>query len=271
MVDCGTSSGIASILPRAAKEAIATGGKGLVDEIGRPFIVDRADDGDDELIAREQPLRRHDKIGPLDQRQRFERAVGRLAIRMARKGVRPPGLRRDRIRIVGVVPQSRVGVLADANERLLVEARLIDRKAQEFGGAVEVLDKRSHAPAHRGAVGVERDLDRPFVEGALEDLRIEVARAFVEEGGEQHPRARLVGRILGRAAAEREFERDERHSVGFDQPEIKTARGDERLHADGGLGGPDDAVFLHGRFRILFELGIPFIAPLSGSRWNQVA
>ena len=115
MVDCGTSIVIASILPKPAKEAAATGlssalrrqiGEGLVDELGRPFLVDRADDRDDELIARQKPLRRRDEIGPLDQRQRFERAVGRLAVGMARKGVRLPGLRRDRARIVGVVPQA---------------------------------------------------------------------------------------------------------------------------------------------------------------------
>ncbi len=125
------------------------------------------------------------------------------------------------------MPQPGVGVLAHAQERLLVEARRIDGEAQELGGAIEVLDQRAHPAAERVAVVVERDLDRLLVERPLEGLRIEVARAFVEQAREQHAHSRLVGRVLRRAAADGEFERDQRNGGGFDQPEGEAARRDQ--------------------------------------------
>ena len=84
------------------------------------------------------------EIGPLDPRQRLERPLGGQAVGMAGEGLRPPGARRDRAGIVGVVAQARVGVLAHPQERLLVEARRVDGEPQKFDGAVEILHQRAH-------------------------------------------------------------------------------------------------------------------------------
>ena len=120
--------------------------------------------------------------------------------------------------------QAGVGVLAHPQERLLVEARRVQRERQELRGAVEVLDQGAHPPRRVLPVVAEVDLDRLLVERPLEGLRIEVARAFVEHAREQHAQARLVRRVLRRAAAHGEFERDHRNRVGFDQPERQPAR-----------------------------------------------
>ena len=98
------------------------------------------------------------------------------------------------------------------------------------------------------AVAVERHLDRLLVERPVEGLRIEVARAFVEEARDQRAQARLAGRVLRRAPAHREFERDERHRVRPDEPEFQAARSDDDFDIDGGIGGRNDEVLLHERF-----------------------
>ena len=133
--------------------------------------------------------------------------------------------------------QARVHVLAHALERLLVEARRVDRKPQEFGGAVEVLYERAHAPAPIVAVAVEGHLDRLLVERPVERLRIEFARAFVEEPRDERSEARLAVRVLRRAPTHGELERDERHRVGPDEPQLQAARGHDDFDVDGGIGG----------------------------------
>ena len=104
-------------------------GEHLVDQRRGRILVDCPDDGDNQLVASEDAPRRRDEVGPLDARQRLERSLGLLAIRVAGKGVRPPGARRDRARIIGVMPEPRVGVLAHPQERLLVEAWRVDSEA----------------------------------------------------------------------------------------------------------------------------------------------
>src|SRR6185312_3281518 len=108
-----------------------------------------------------------------------------------RERLRLPVAARDRRWIVGVVAQPRVHLLAHPLERLLVEPGRRDREPQELGGAIEVLDQRAHAPAPVIAVAVERYFDRFLVERALERLRIEIARALVEQPGHQGAQARF--------------------------------------------------------------------------------
>ena len=146
--------------------------------------------------------------------ERLERAVGRLAVGVIGKGLRLPVAVGEGAGIVGDVAQAGVHVLAHPLERLLVESRRVDGEAQELGGAVEVLGQRAHAPAPMVAVAVEAHLDRLLVERPVKGLRIEVARALVEEPRHQGAEAGLVGRVLRRAAAHGEFERDQRHRVG---------------------------------------------------------
>ena len=221
-----------------------------------PCFVDRADDHDHQFIARDAALGGVNEIGPLDARKTLERAFGRLAIGMVGERLRPPSAAGDRSGIVRVVAQARVHVLAHALERLLVEARRVDREAQEFGGAVEVLDQRAHAPAPMIAVAVELHLDRLFVQRSVEGLQIEFTRALVEETRDERSQARLALRVLRRASAHRKLERDKRHRVGLDQPQLQAARGDDDFDVDGGIGGRNDEVLLHERFHdfVLLDL-----------------
>ena len=76
--------------------------------------------------------------------------------------------------------QMRFHLFAHAIERLLVEARRIDRQRQQSAGAVEMTCQRSHPSADLVGVGVEADLDGLFVERAVKALAVEIAGALVE-------------------------------------------------------------------------------------------
>ena len=173
----------------------------------------------------------------LDMGERFEGPAGRLAVRVTRKRLFLPVAVGEGPGIIGVVAQARVHMLAHAFERLLVEPRGIDGEAKELGGAIEVLDERAHAPAPMITVAVERHFDGFLVERAVKGLRIQFARALVEKRRHQRAQARLVRRVLRRAAAHGEFERNERHRVGGDEPKFQAARADDHVDIDGGMGG----------------------------------
>ena len=75
--------------------------------------------------------------------------------------------------------------------------------ASQLAGAVEVLGERSHAPAPVIAVAMERHFDRFLVQSPVKGLRVQFARAFIEQSRDQGAQARLVRRVLRRAAAHR--------------------------------------------------------------------
>ncbi len=62
------------------------------------------------------------------------------------------------------------------------------------------------------------------------------------------PRPGLVRRVLRRAAAHGEFQRDDGDGVGFDQPRRQPARRDDGPHVDGGFRRRGGDVFLHRAF-----------------------
>ena len=139
-------------------------------------------------------------------------------------------------------------MLAHADERLVVEAGRIDGEAEKLRRPVEVLRQRPHPAALVVAVVAEMQLDRLLVERLLEGLRIEVAGALVQHAREQHVKPGLLRRVLRRAAAHGEFERDQRNGGQFDEPEGEPARRRDGPHVDGGRSGRDGEVFLHGAF-----------------------
>ena len=151
---------------------------------------------------------------------------------MAGKDPRAPGAAGDRAGLVGLVADLGEQLLAHARRRRLVEARRVDREAQQFAGAVEMARQRLHPAADVVALGMEGEFDRLLVERLLEGLVVEIARAFVEQAGEHRQRAGLAGGVLRRAAAEGEFERHQRHRIVFDQPEAHAARTDEVAQID---------------------------------------
>ena len=78
----------------------------------------------------------------------------------------------------------------------------------------------------------------------------------------QRAQARLLGRVLRRAPAHREFERHERHRVRTDEPEFEAARSLDDFDIDGGMGGRNDKVLLHGRFHSFVLLAPASVAAL---------
>jgi len=227
-------------------------GKRPIDERRRVLLFDRANDRNQQLIACNPTLGGLDEITPFDAGEGFERPVGRLAVGVIRERIRLPVAAGERRRIVGVVTQPRVHVLAHAFERLLVEPGGVDRKPQEFGSAIEVLGERAHAPAPMIAVAVERHFDRDLVQGAVKRLRIEITRPLVEKSRHQRAEARLFRTVLRRAAAHGEFERNERHRVRWDEPKFQSARARHDVDIDGGMRGRNGEVLLHERFRNRF-------------------
>ena len=69
----------------------------------------------------------------------------------------------------------------------------------------------------------------------MEGLGIEVARAFIDQVGDHVADAGLVGRVLGRAAAERVFHRDQRHGGVLHEPGLDTARRNQMLDLGRGV------------------------------------
>ena len=82
----------------------------------------------------------------------------------------------------------------------------------------------------RVAVGAKAEMNRELVDGAMKAARVIGAGAFVERRGEQSGESGLFGRVLRRAAANGEFERDERHGVAFDEPDLQAAGRHDPLH-----------------------------------------
>src|SRR5215469_14305805 len=98
MVDCGTSRSMRSIAPRPLNAASGTGfrsafaGKSanaLSTSVAASFSS-IADDRDHQLVAGDSASGGLDEIGPLDLRERLERALRRLAVRVMGKGLRLP-------------------------------------------------------------------------------------------------------------------------------------------------------------------------------------
>ena len=72
-------------------------------------------------------------------------------------------------------------------------------------------------------VEAEAQLDGAAVETFMEGLGIQIAGAFVEQVGDHVADAGLVGRILGRAAAEGIFHRNQRHGGVLHEPGLDAA------------------------------------------------
>ena len=198
--------------------------------------------------ARDEIAPERDEVGALYFRQALQRAVGRRAIGMAGEGARAPGAPRQGARIIGLVAQSRAELLAHPRNGRFIEARLVDGKAQQFARALDVANERAHAPAHIIAIAIEGDFDRLLIQRLLESLRIERPRALVQQRRQHRRRARLAGRILRRAALEREFERQQRDGVILDEPGLDAARRLDLLHVHRARGGRLGDGSIHGRF-----------------------
>ncbi len=114
-----------------------------------------------------------------------------------------------------------------------IEARFGKRQAQKLECLVGMLDERLQGAADGIVAGVEGQFYRARGKPLLEGVRIMRPCALVEEPRQHLRDARLVGRVLRRAALEGEGDGNERHDVRSDVPCVHAARRDD----DRGLGG----------------------------------
>ena len=195
-----------------------------------------------------------DEIGPLDARQGLEGAFGRLAVGVAAKGLRPP-----------VAAATVPGSLASWRRRALACSRTRTNGSSSKRGALTAR-RRSSAARSRFlpacacarpmiAVAVELHFDRLLVERPLEGLRVEVARAFVERPASSIPRPAFSAGSC--AAPPRMANSSETSGTAGDATNQKVRpRGlSTTSHIDGGMGGREGEVFLHGRFHEVVLLG----------------
>ena len=103
------------------------------------------------------------------------------------------------------------------------------RRPQQIKGLVLVVAQHAQAAAEGIAAGAEGQLDGAAVEPLMERLGVEIARAFVEEVADQIGDARLVLRILRRAAGKGIFHGDQRHGRVLHEPGLDAARRGQML------------------------------------------
>ena len=101
--------------------------------------VDRADDDDVEVVARHGAGMERLQVVGGDRGDALQRAFRRPAIGMVAEQRLRPEPAGDLVRIGFRLPQARQHLAADALHRLGVEARLVDREAEELEGLVRVL------------------------------------------------------------------------------------------------------------------------------------
>ena len=111
--------------------------------------------------------------------------------------------------------------MADALDRLGVEARLDQRQAQKLEGAAAMLAQGLELAGEAVALGIEREADRQVLELGPKRLAVERTRPLVDQARDHVGEALLAARVERRAAGEVDRHRQERnrwlaHQVGLD-------------------------------------------------------
>ena len=101
---------------------------------------------------------------------------------------------------------------------------------QEVEGLVLVVLEHAERAAEIIAGRREAQLDGAAFEALVKGLGIEIAGAFVEQAGDQVADAGLAVRVLGGAAAEGIFHRDQGHGGVLHEPGFDTSRRDQPLN-----------------------------------------
>ncbi len=118
---------------------------------------------------------------------------------------------------------------ADALDVISVEARRGQGKPQQAKCFVAVFLEHPQRAAEPVAFDAEAQLDGAAVKPFTEGLGVEIGGAFVEQAGDHVADARLVGRVLSRAARERIFHRHQRNGGVLNEPGLDTSRRHQML------------------------------------------
>jgi len=143
-------------------------------------------------------------------------------------------------KVVEIAFQLRRQLTAHARDVARRQTRLRQRELHQLKRLVGIARESLKMARYRVAIGAEANVDRQFVNGAMKAARIIGAGAFIEHAGQQRCKTGLVGGVLRGAAANGEFQRDERHGVAFDKPGDNAAGRDDPLHMFGARGHGDD-------------------------------
>src|SRR5947209_14308871 len=160
---------------------------------------------------------------------------------MVGKCRRAKGAVGHRFRVVQVALERRNHLLAYALHRLGIEPRLVQRQSKQFESRLGIAFKRLQVTGNVIAIGIEGEMDRLIVEGAVVGFGIVWARTLVQEAGEESRGAGAVRSVLRRTAIDRKFKCNQRNGVFFDEPCLdSTGRKDpldsSRARGQGGFG-----------------------------------
>src|SRR6266404_1089133 len=151
--------------------------------------------------------------------------------------------------LAGSAPQPRDDLRAHALDRRSVEARLGEREPQIVEGFVAVFGECAQGAAQIVASGAEAELDRLALQPVVKGIGIEGPGAVVEQTRRHIGNAGFVRRVLIGAAAEGEFDGDQRQRAVAHQPSLDAERADHALdgHRSRRQGGKCDGGTGHER------------------------
>ena len=155
-------------------------------------------------------------------------------IRMTGEGLRVPIAHRDLLGVLVGVDEIGEELLADALDRVVIEARLLHRKLQQVDGLVAVDGQRLERAVKRILAVVVAHAHGDIFHALLVLLGFDVAGALVHHRGEEVGDALLAGGILAAAAVEGVSQRDQRNAVLLDKPGLDSAWRFDRLNVHGG-------------------------------------
>ena len=126
--------------------------------------------------------------------------------------------------VLGFLAERGKNLAPDPFQRLRIETRPGQRQGQEFEGRGLVFDQGPEPAAKIVPPSIEAQGDDQVLEPPLKDLAVEIAGAFVEQGGNHVGQALLALGVECRAAVKGEAHGDDRVGVIAHQPGLDAAQ-----------------------------------------------
>ena len=210
--------------------------EGLVEQLAERGRIDIADHGNSKRVPRQHAAGIILEIGDVDFGYAFQRAAGRPAIGMVAEGDFQEFASGKRVRAGGVAAQAGKHLGANPFDVGGIEMRRCQRHPQQVERFVAVVLEHAQRPAERVARRGKGKFDGAALEPFVEGLGIQIARALIEQIGDQVADAGLVGRVLCGAAGEGVFHRDQRHGGVLHEPRLDSSGRHQLLDFGGGMG-----------------------------------